>query len=361
MSDPLPSSPYAVLRVFLPLDTDDAAPWSWLAFDAAGQVQAQGAALPTALPAAGQLEVLIPAQKLAAHRLTLPQQSLKYQEALIAQGLEDRLLGNRQDVVAVPGPASGGERIIWVCAQSYLQTHLERLAQAGRPPERVLTAYELLPENESALHYAHSAQALLFRSRNNEFGMVEDVETLNCLFADEEKIEVPAWQQRPVAHPGQWLSGRLASFRSRRFDLATLRPLAWLLVAVLSLCLLEQVVLWRQLESRDARIRHEIRQSFAALFPGTPIVDPLLQWESQLRDQGATRRGDALDAVLALSARIDAPLKPKLIEANDKQIRITLSDTQAAQFKEKLDSAGAPEKSAAEQGWTRLQYKLEQR
>ena len=39
MSDPLPSSPYAVLRVFLPLDTDDAAPWSWLALDAAGQAE----------------------------------------------------------------------------------------------------------------------------------------------------------------------------------------------------------------------------------------------------------------------------------------------------------------------------------
>ena len=179
MSD-FPPSGYALLRVFLPAESLDPVVYSWLAFDAAGQLQGQGESAPAELPQAIKLELVIPAQKLAAHRLTLPQQSLKYQDALIAQGLEDRLLGNRQDIVAVPGPLSGSQ-------------------------------------------------------------------------------------------------------------------------------------------------------------------------------------GDALDAVLGLAAKIDAPLKPKLIEANNTQIRITLSDTQAAQFKDKLERGGSPEKSPAEQGWTRLQYKLEKR
>ena len=361
MSD-FPPSGYALLRVFLPAESVDPVVYSWLAFDAAWQLQGQGESAPAELPQAIKLELVIPAQKLAAHRLTLPQQSLKYQDALIAQGLEDRLLGNRQDIVAVPGPLSGSERIIWVCARSWLEAHLESFAQVKRSADRVFAAYELLPESAEALHYASSGEALIFRSRNNEFGIAEDLGTLSLLFGEEEKMLVPEWRQQTSSEPpGQWLTGELSRFRNRRFDLASLRPLAAMLAVVLSLCLLAQIVLWRQLENRENRVRHEIRQSFAALFPGTPIVDPLLQWESQLRDQTSGSQGDALDAVLGLAAKIDAPLKPKLIEANNTQIRITLSDTQAAQFKDKLERGGSPEKSPAEQGWTRLQYKLEKR
>lgn len=359
-----PSSPTenALLRVFLPASEQVPAVFPWLAFAAGGQVRTQGESPLAGLPPAEKLELVIPAQKLAAHRLPLPQQAQKYQEALIAQGLEDRLLGNRQDVVAVPGPMSGGERMVWVCAKSWLESHLEAFAQANRPADRLFAAHELLPESSTAVHYASSGEELMFRGKANEFGLVDKLETLSLLFGEDEKIDVPAWRQQTGGdQTSQWLTGSLSRFRSHRFDPAGLRPLAALLAAVLFLCLLAQIIAWRQLENREARLRHEIRQSFAALFPGTPIVDPLLQWESQLRDPSAGPQGDALDAVLALSARIDAPLKPKLIEASERQVRITLSDTQAAQFKDKLESAGAPEKVPAEQGWTRLQYKRDQR
>ena len=360
---PLPPSDLACLRVFLPLETSATA-FSWMAFDAAGKFRCQGASGIADLPAADKLELVIPAPKLAAHRLTLPQQAQKYQDALIAQALEDRLLAHRQDILAVPGPASGEERILWVCVKSWLEAHLEGFVQAQRPVDRVLTLYELLPESSSTLHYANLGEYLIFRSKNNEFGIAEDLAMLSLLFGegDAEKTAVPDCERLPCSVPSaNWLTGPLSRFRSHRFDWTSLRPLAVLLAAVLLLGLADQLILWRQLENRSAALRHEIRQSFAALFPGTPIVDPLLQWEGQLRENASVRHDDALDTLFALSAKIDAPIKPKLVEVNDKQARITLSDTQAAQFKEKLDRAGACEKTPAEQGWTRLQCKLDKR
>ena len=89
---------FPVLRVVLP-----AAEWSelrWFAFADDGRYAAHGVAAPAALPGYDELEIVLPAKRVAAHSLALPAQAGKHLEALIAQALEDRLLGERADVLS---------------------------------------------------------------------------------------------------------------------------------------------------------------------------------------------------------------------------------------------------------------------
>ena len=77
-----------------------------------------------------------------------------------------------------------------------------------------------------------------------------------------------------------------------------------------ALALLGTVAHWRQLENRAARLQHEIRQTFAAAYPGTPIVDPVLQWESKRRESLQVR-DDALDTAVRVAARLNLPIRPR--------------------------------------------------
>ena len=65
------SSQVALLRIDLPADSD----WSalaWSSFDATGKWVAHGEAAPEALPAHDELEVVLPAKRVSAHRVSLP-------------------------------------------------------------------------------------------------------------------------------------------------------------------------------------------------------------------------------------------------------------------------------------------------
>ena len=93
---------FPVLRVVLP-----AAEWTelpWLAFDDDSRCVAHGVAALASLPGHDELEIILPAKRVSAHLLSLPAQAGKHLDALIAQALEDRLLGDRTDVLSWPGP-----------------------------------------------------------------------------------------------------------------------------------------------------------------------------------------------------------------------------------------------------------------
>lgn len=348
---------YPVLRVVLP-----AAEWSelrWFAFAEDGRYLAQGAAAPAALPGCDELEVILPAKRVAAHALDLPAQAGKHLEALIAQALEDRLLGERADVLSWPGPQRGAQRLVWVCSRRWLEGELTRLAAVGLSFARVFPDYELLVADGDFTPCAQTADGTLFRLSDGGMGLVSSPATIALLPGGQQTRQVPELYRLPTpAACRTRLPASFSRFNKKSFDLRLLRRPALLLALCGALALAGSVLHWRQLENREARLRHEIRQTFASAFPGTPIIDPLLQWESKVREQSGAARGDALDDVLSLAARLNAPVHPRRVEARDGLVRLTLTDSEVAQFKTQLNGVMRPESTPAEAGLTRLQFSL---
>ena len=348
---------FPVLRVVLP-----ATEWSelrWTAFAEDGRYVAQGVAAPAALPVHDELEVILPAKRVAAHLLALPAQAGKHLDALIAQALEDRLLGERADVLSWPGAQRSVERLVWVCSRRWLEGELTRLADAGLRFDRIFPDYELLVADGEITPCASTADGTLFRLSDGGMGLVSSPATVALLPGVQQTRQVPELYRLPTpAACRVRLPAPFSRFNQKTFDLRLLRRPALLLALCGALALAGSVVHWRQLENREARLRHEIRQTFASAFPGTTIVDPLLQWASKAREQSGAIRGDALDDVLSLATRLNAPLHPRRIEARDGWVRLTLTDSEVAQFSAQLNGVLRPESSPAESGLTRLQFSL---
>lgn len=353
----IPARNLPVVRLVLPPDDE----WNtlvWLGFTADGSVLAQGESALAELPVAGELEILLPARRIAMHELTLPAQAGKHLDALIGQALEDRLLGDKADALAFPGPHQGTQRRVWVCSRRWLEAGLERLVAAGRHPSRLVPEYELLPEGAEATVTAATASGTLFRTVGGQFGLVNDEATILALTGGGALQRVLDLVRRPgPADSLIPLPKSLGRFARRGFNVRQWRRSLALGAVSVVLLLLGTVFHWQQLERRESRLQHEIRQTFATAFPGMPIVDPVLQWESKQREV-AQGQGDALDAVILLSSRLNVPLRPRRIEAGDGYVRLVLTDSEVAQFKAQLDAIGQPETSPAESGLTRLNYSL---
>ncbi|MDR0576253.1 MAG: hypothetical protein LBI87_01630 [Candidatus Accumulibacter sp.] len=350
---------FSILRVGLP--PGDA--WSglaWSGFSAGYVLSGNGVSPADALPDADELEILLPACRVSMHRLELPERAGKHLDALIRQALEDRLLGDRADALAVSGASKGIERRVWVCGRRWLEGALERLAAAGRYADGLVPEYELLPESENATVFAAATGGTIFRTASGQFGIAgnEAAEAVIAQLAGGEALQRAGDIARRPCPPGgrAALPPALARLASRRLDLRPLRATGALLAASIILALLAAVAHWRHLENRAANLQHEIRQTFAAAFPGTPIVDPILQWESKRRESTQTR-DDALDAAIGLAARLKIPVKPRGIEASEAGVRLTLTDSDAAQYQSRLEAAGKPEKTPAGPGFTQFLYR----
>jgi general secretion pathway protein L len=346
---------FPVLRVILP-----AAEWSelhWSAFADDGRYVAQGVAPLAALPGHDALEIILPAKRVSAHLLDLPAQAGKHLDALITQALEDRLLGERADALSWHGPQCGAQRLVWVCSQRWLAGELTRLVDAGLRFDRIFPDYELLVADGEVTPCAQTADGILFRMSNGRMGLVGAPAMIALLPGGQETRQVPDLYRLPTPVACRTrLPASFSRFNKETFDLRLLRRPALLLALCAALALAGSVLHWRQLENREARLRHEIRQTFASAFPGTTIIDPLLQWESKVREQSGATRGDALDDVLSLAARLNAPVHPLRIEARDGWVRLTLTDSEVAQLKTPANGVKPPESSPAEAGLTRLQF-----
>lgn len=350
--------PVTLLRVDLPADSG----WSalaWSSFDATGKWVAHGEAAPEALPAHGKLEIVLPARRVSAHSVSLPAQEKKHLAALIAQAMEDRLLGDKADALYVAGAQTGTERTIWVCSRRWLDEQLLRLTTAGLSADRIFPEYELLPLIHDATSCALTADGTIFRRSDGCVGLADTLATVGLLTGQQDVRLCPDRMLLPSPlRCTNMLSGRPSGVGRLAFDPRRLSRSAILLALSASLLLFGHVLHWRQLENQQERLQHEIRQTFATRFPGTKIIDPALQWESKMRELAPLANGDALDALLMLAAQVNSPLHPRRIEARDGLIDITLSNAEAAQFKTQLDGAGGTQSSPAEPGLTRLQFRV---
>jgi hypothetical protein len=349
---------FSILRVSLP-PGDAWTELAWSGFSADYVLSGSGTSSPAELPAATELEILLPACCVSVHRLELPVRAGKHLDALIRQALEDRLLGDRTDALIVSGIPRGTERRVWVCSRRWLENALERLVAAGHYAACLVPEYELLSESEEAVIHAVATGGTIFRTVSGQFGIVGNETVLAQLAGGEtlRRVEDIARQPCPPGSRAD-LPPALARFASRRLDLRPLRATGVLLAVATVLALLGAVAHWRHLENRMAHLQHEIRQTFAAAFPGTPIIDPILQWESKQRES-MQARDDAFDTAVRVAARLNIPLRPHGIEVGEEGgVRLTLTDSDAAQFNSQLEAIGRPEKMPAGAGFTQFTYRL---
>ncbi|SDH21563.1 type II secretion system protein GspL [Propionivibrio dicarboxylicus] len=329
----------------------------WLGFGDGQAVPTPGEDSPANLPSADAIELILPPARISLHRLTLPARAGKHLDALVSQTMEDRLLGDRGDTLFLIGRDAEGQRHVGACSRTWLASVLDRLSAVGVIPERLLPAYALLPEDEHTVVSAPIDDKIIFRTPEGHYGVVRDESSLQALRGDATlRFITDVYRQDGSSivqfHPPRTLvrSARPAFDRSAWHRSATLLALSLLLFIAAT------TIHWRQLERRERLLSHEIRQTFAAAFPGTPIIDPALQWESKQREQSGTR-ADALDALALLAGKLPLPLQPRHIEADEAGIRLTVSDAALARYKEQLDALGHPEITPAGPGLVRVQFR----
>lgn len=322
---------FALLRVRTGPDAQAQTPLEWAGFDAAGQLLARGASFIAELPAATSLELLLPAQCVAAHQLEIPALSGKHEAALIRQALEDRILGKLEQSLIVSGERHGKQLSVWVLERQWLEQIYASFSAAGRLPDRALPEQALLLPASCA----ETPAGWIFQRAPGEYGLLPSEALLHAVAGDtlqtiDDLLNQPAHQSVNLLGALPGLSRASASL-----SFAVFKPILILLVSAALLYLLAQGLVWRQLAAQESHLRQSIRQNFAAANPGVPIIDPILQWR-QRQSKPGQQGGDALDQLGQLASLVGEPLQPERIEAEEGRIKLTLTSSDAARLKQSL-------------------------
>lgn len=351
------SSPIDLLRITLPEEASaDAVEWH--AFDAGHTLINRGACSIAELPPCGELQWILPAAAVAGHLVEVPENTGRQQASVIDQALEDLLLCPREDAHVVPARKESGGRLVWVCGRQWLTEVLARWNEAGRHPDSAFAVYDLLPAGERTT-LAKAGGSIIFRTANGQVGSLDDATLAQALLGPEaERIEdLPS---RPLQEASvSLLTGVFAPRGQFRLNPANFRRSAWLAGALALALLLVAIGHWQQLERREKSLKEEIRQTFAAAFPGTPIVDPVMQWESKRREfSGDPAQRDALDHLSAFALKL-ADIQPRSAEYRDGTIRIVLTESDVARIRPRLEQSGHEFNfSPAESGFSRLDVRV---
>lgn len=346
---------YITLRVTAP-DKDASEHLSWIGLAANGEVVASGSDLPEHLPTCRELEIVLPAPRVSAQWITLPQASGRFAGQILAQSLEDRLLDKPEAVHYVQGPRSGENVLVWVVARDWLASTLSRFAAMGKKPLRAVVEYEFLPE-DSGLVCAAGNNYVFFRDAAGRYGCVDSNETLAILYPEQEitQVSMPLYS---ISTPDKTnlLTGPFAPGSASGLKLIDFRRSFFLAGGLLVLLLLQLVLQWQSLAKHEAKLQQEIRQAFAAAYPGTPIVDPILQWQSkQTTGSSANDNKDALNLASWIASNMQTRLHPRSLDVRDGVLRLVLPESDSAAARTALEKISQPyELSPVDAGTVRL-------
>lgn len=308
----------------------------WLGFDAAGTLVSQGHAAGS-LPAARALELAIPAAWFTAHTLNVPTASEKQRQLLLSQALEDRVLGKLSDLQWIASPVVDGTCTVWVLEKTRLAALEQWVAASGLSFQRWVPEFALLPSENS---YAQSGSGLLFCS-DSEYGWLDSETELLALYP------ATTWHRVAVAQLRSPSKETVSFYKPSKVLLATnwleWRSSLYLLLSCLFIFLMSLLLQWRSLANQESALRQEIRQTFASLFPGVPVVDPILQWQSRQNassQAGRAASGDALDLLYKTAAQIDSDVGIASISAKDGKVLLILDAAKAAPLLAKLTAQG---------------------
>ncbi|WP_027469410.1 type II secretion system protein GspL [Deefgea rivuli] len=308
--------------------------YDWLGFDASGALVSHGHDV--ALPAARVLELAIPAAWLTVHSIALPVVSSKQRQLLLMQALEDRVLGKLSELHWLAGPIVEGKTTVWVLEKTRLAALQAWVAASGLAFVRWVPEFALLPGEST---YASSSSGILFRTAS-EWGCLESETELLALYPES------SWQSVATTQLQAPSKEAVSFYQAKKVLLATnwldWRRAIYLLIVCLAVFLLSLVLQWRSLANQESALRQEIRQTFASIFPGVPIVDPILQWQSR-QNAGAAQSGsggDALDLLYKTAAQIDLEAGVDSISVKEGKVQILLDEAKAAALLAKLTAQG---------------------
>lgn len=328
---------------------------TWIGLDAEGQMLVCGENSLDQLPSSRELEIILPANRVSAQNILLPQASAGYSQQILSQALEDKLLDKPENAHYVAGPRFGDHVQVWVVARDWLEKLLAALAAINRTPTRVLVEYEFLPAGENLL-CAQGKGYIFFRDPQGRHACIDSLATLQALYPGQTVEPVTNWLHS-AAQPGtNLLTGSFSAKKSYGLKLASFRRSLWLAGVLLLLLLTQQIFQWQSLLRREARLQQEIRQTFATLFPGTPIVDPILQWQSRQSEINSPDSAkDALNLAAYIASNMQAAIHPRSLDVRDGVIRLVVAEAEAATARSALEKMGLTvESSPAEPGTTRL-------
>jgi general secretion pathway protein L len=281
-------------------------------------------------------DLLIPAAWLTSHRFTLPAVNKKQRDQLISQALEDRILGKLSDVHWVAGNAVNGTTTVWLIEKTRLAAISEWVAQSGMNFQRWLPELLLLPH---PFTYSHSSCGIIFCT-DKESGWLESEADLLALYPAQSFKEISTSElilPRPDA---------VSFFQESKVSLSTnwsdWRSAIYIFVACVFIYLLSLFIQWRSLANQEAALRQEIRQTFASIFPGVPVVDPILQWQSQQNaGKGTSTSSDALDLLHKTAAQIDLDVGITSVEVKAGKVSFVMDESKSAALLAKLTAQGA--------------------
>ena len=306
----------------------------WIGFDANGVFVRHGHQI--ALPIAEQLDLAIPAAWLTAHCFTLPVVNKKQRDLLIGQALEDRILAKLSDVHWVAAAGVNGVTTVWVIEKKRLAAITQWVAESGRSFQRWLPECLLLPHEYS---YADSGAGLIFCT-DIDAGWLDNEADLLALYPAQSFKETATSEF--ILPQADAVSFYQADKVSIAIDWNDWRVAIYLLVSCVLIYLLSLFMQWRSLSNQESALRQEIRQTFASIFPGVPVVDPILQWQSQQKAVSSSAlTGDALDLLHKTAAQIDMDLGIDSVEVKAGKVSFVLDENQSGALLAKLTAQGA--------------------
>ncbi|GHD57337.1 type II secretion system protein GspL [Jeongeupia chitinilytica] len=327
---------YPLVRVLIDGDPASPVPLRWWAGQT-GAVAAQGESLPDALPAANRLEWLIPPALVGLHVPTLPRQSPARLRALLPHTLDDELLVPVESLHLAMQQQADGRVEVRSIDRTWLSAWLQRFATLHRSPAAAWALSDLLDPSQGAQQLPLAPGALL-RDDAGDVVWLDDAELAGTLIADATVVDLDQLALRQCDGVNV-LQGALAPRVTPRFDWRRWQRIGTLAAIALVLWLTSDIARWWQLRQSVESTRQALRQSYAAAFPGEPVVDPALQLASKLRQTG--KQADTLTARLQRldGAGIGASAISRISYQNG---RLTLMLTPAAAdtFAAQLAAAG---------------------
>lgn len=363
---------------------DSATTFAWRLIDREGRLPREGNAALVDIPRADKVTLTIPANHVLFTELKLPPVSAGKLATLLPFAIEDKLMSDPGDIVALAGPArADGERVVAVVDRPWLNRMLSLIQAARIQPDAAVPLSELVPRSTgqwTALLPPGQREGVLVR--DDGFAIAFDVSTdaeppLAVVLALKEaaerapkSIQALAAQESDVAGwsarlnvPVSWRAPVLKLDRSSDFNflnhgelrryarrsefqntLPLFKPAGWAVAALGGFMLVSIALEVWQLNRREQALRAEMAGLFQTAFPeAKAIVDPALQMARNV-EQLKRERGEASEPVVATLARLQDWLAPA-------QGRVITLRIENQKLIAELQFPGTPDRASLPAGW----------
>ena len=334
---------FATLRVVIDGPASADTPVRWCGIEPSGQLQ-HGSGTLAQWPAAAATELIVPATRYSQYLLALPVQSLQRLRALLPHALEERVLSDTSSLHLAAGPAANSETRVLATDRNWLRGWVSLLAESTHRPRAAYAISDLIDAPDEQVRAQIEGGALLVHG--NDIAWFDDAQVANAWAADKTLHDV-VWPDL-CGDPARLdainlFQGDLAPRVRMPLDVLRLRRAGLLLAVIVVIALISALMNWWQLRSQVSALQREMRQTFAAAFPGVPIVDPMLQLQSQLHATGADRgsAGTANDLTSMLQ-KLDSlgPLSLKRLRYDNGQLQLDVASADATALQQRLGTAG---------------------